>query len=127
VLKFKYPNSAKIERAIEVVMAKLKEQWYVLEEPEPVVFAKAFASDDVVLEVRAWTPGFTWFTLYSNLPRLVKEALDESGIQIPYPQRVVWFATPLRRRRALRSVLRTSRSPMLASAMLYVFFVILKQ
>jgi small-conductance mechanosensitive channel len=37
-----------------------------------------------------------WFTLYSNLPRLVKEALDGAGIQIPYPQRVVWFATPLK-------------------------------
>ena len=68
----------------------------MLEEPEPIVFAKAFASNGVVLEVRAWTPGSTWFTLYSNLPRLLKEALDESGIQIPYPQRVVWFATSLK-------------------------------
>jgi len=90
------PYSASVEKATEAVKAKLKEQWYVLEEPEPVVFAKAFANDGVVLEVRAWTPSSTWFTLYSNLPRLVKGALDEAGIQIPYPQRVVWFATPLK-------------------------------
>jgi len=38
------------------------------------------SSDGVALEVRAWTSNSTWFTLYSNLPRLVKEALGEPGI-----------------------------------------------
>lgn len=50
------PYSASVEKAIEAIKVKLKEQWYILEEPEPVVFAKSFASDGVVLEVRAWTP-----------------------------------------------------------------------
>ena len=95
-VEVRIPYSASVEKAVEAIKVKLKEQWYVLEEPEPDVFAKAFANDGVVLEVRAWTPGSTWFTLYSNLPRLVKEALDGAGIQIPYPQRVVWFATPLK-------------------------------
>lgn len=90
------PYSASIERAIEAIKSKLQEQWYVLEEPSPVVFAKSFADDGVVLEARAWTSGSTWFALFSNLPRLVKSALNEAGIEIPYPQRVVWFASPLK-------------------------------
>ncbi|MEM0240467.1 MAG: mechanosensitive ion channel family protein [Candidatus Nezhaarchaeales archaeon] len=96
------PYSASIERAVEAIESKLREQWYVLEEPRPVVFAKSFGSDGVVLEVRAWTPGSTWFTLYSNLPRLVKSALDEVGIEIPFPQRVVWFASPLKTEESTR-------------------------
>lgn len=90
------PYSASIERAVGAIESKLRGQWYVLEEPEPRAFAKAFASDGITLEVRAWAPGPAWFTLYSSLPRLVKEALDEAGIEIPYPQRVVWFASPLK-------------------------------
>jgi len=90
------PYSESIEKAAHVITSKLREQWYILEEPEPMVFAKEFANDGIVLEVRAWTPGSTWFTLYSNLPKLVKDALDEAGIEIPFPQRVVWFASPLK-------------------------------
>jgi len=88
------PYSESIEKAAQAIRSKLREQWYILEEPEPMAFAKEFANDGIVLEVRAWTPGSTWFTLYSNLPRLVKDALDEAGINIPFPQRVVWFASP---------------------------------
>jgi len=82
------PYSASVEKAVEAIKVKLKEQWYVLEGPEPDVFAKAFADDGIVLEVRAWTQLHV-VSLYSNLPRLMKEALDGAGIQISYPQRVV--------------------------------------
>ena len=81
-----------IGKAIDAIKSKLRGQWYILEEPEPTGFAKEFASDGVTLEVRAWTPGVTWFTLYANLSKLVKEALDEAGVEIPFPQRVVRFA-----------------------------------
>lgn len=81
-----------IGKAVNAIRSKLREQWYILEEPEPTGFAKEFASDGVTLEIRAWTSGTTWFTLYSNLSRLVKEALDEAGVEIPFPQRVVRFA-----------------------------------
>ncbi|MGC8936781.1 MAG: mechanosensitive ion channel family protein [Candidatus Methanomethylicaceae archaeon] len=90
------PYSASIDKAMDAITSKLREQWYILEEPEPVVFATEFANDGIVLEVRAWTPGSTWFTLYSNLPKLVKNALDEVGIAIPFPQRVLWFASPIK-------------------------------
>ena len=90
------PYLGSIEKAAQAITSKLREQWYILEEPEPMAFAKEFANDGVVLEVRAWTPGSTWFTLYSNLPKLVKDALDEAGIDIPFPQRVVWLASPLK-------------------------------
>ena len=60
------PYSESIEKAAQAITSKLREQWYILEEPEPMAFAKEFANDGVVLEVRTWTPGSTWFTLYSN-------------------------------------------------------------
>lgn len=90
------PYSANIEKAVDAITNKLRSQWYVLEEPKPIVFAKSFADSGVILEVRAWTPGSTWFILHSNLTKLVKEALDEAGIEIPFPQRVVWFASSLK-------------------------------
>ncbi|MDH5807386.1 MAG: mechanosensitive ion channel family protein [Candidatus Verstraetearchaeota archaeon] len=95
-IEVQIPYSANMEKAIESIKSKLEKQWYILEEPKPIVFAKTFANDGIVLEIRAWTAGSTWFTLFSNLPRLVKDALDEVGIQIPYPQRVVWFASSLK-------------------------------
>ena len=61
-----------------------------------MAFTKEFANDGIVLEVSAWTAGSTWFTLYSNLSKLVKDALDQAGIEIPFPQRVVWFASLLK-------------------------------
>ncbi|MDD1671756.1 MAG: mechanosensitive ion channel family protein, partial [Methanomicrobiales archaeon] len=48
-------------------------------------------TSSVNLIIRAWTPSGEWYKTKRELLWKVKEALDNAGIEIPYPQQVVWF------------------------------------
>lgn len=78
--------------AREVIMRVLKEDPLVLEEPGPVVYVKELADSSVNLRVKAWVPSQRYMEVRMRLVQRVKEALDLAGIEIPFPQRVVWMA-----------------------------------
>ena len=46
------------------------------------------------------TPHFLtgWYALRMEMPCRIKKTLEENGIEIAFPQRVVWFADELRKR-----------------------------
>ena len=79
-----------IGKAIDVIMRVLEEHPLVLEEPEPQVFVEDLGDSAVVLSVRFWAPSSHWFQARMELLRRIKEALDAAGIEIPFPQLVVW-------------------------------------
>lgn len=83
-------------RAIEVIKKTLDEMPYVLAEPEPAVFVSNLGDNSVNIAIRAWAPSEKWFDVRTQIVKRVKEALDEAGIEIPFPQRVNWFAEELR-------------------------------
>ncbi len=82
---------ADIGKAIEVIRRVLDEHPLVLEEPEPQIFVEDLGDSAVILNVRFWAPSSHWFQARAELLRRIKEALDEAGIEIPFPQRVVWL------------------------------------
>ncbi len=82
---------ADIGKAVEVIRRVLDEHPLVLEEPEPQVFVEDLGDSAVILNVRFWAPSSHWFQAKAELLRRIKEALDEAGIEIPFPQRVVWL------------------------------------
>ncbi|WP_088882310.1 mechanosensitive ion channel family protein [Thermococcus sp. P6] len=84
------------QRAVEVIKEVLDEMPYVLAEPEPVVFVDNLGDNSVNIAVRAWAPSEKWFDVRMGMVQKIKEALDEAGIEIPFPQRVNWFAEELR-------------------------------
>ncbi|WP_087035967.1 mechanosensitive ion channel family protein [Thermococcus litoralis] len=84
------------QRAIEVIKKTLDEMPYVLAEPEPMVFVDNLGDSSVNIAVRAWAPSEKWFDVRIEIVQKVKKALDEAGIEIPFPQRVNWFAEELR-------------------------------
>ncbi|ACJ17430.1 small-conductance mechanosensitive channel [Thermococcus onnurineus NA1] len=88
--------SADTEKAIEVIKKTLNEMPLVLAEPGPVVFVKELGDSAVVLSIRAWAPSERWFDVRTEAVSRIKKALDEAGIEIPFPQRVNWFANELR-------------------------------
>ncbi|ANF22727.1 mechanosensitive ion channel family protein [Thermococcus piezophilus] len=88
--------SADIEKAIEVIRETLDKMPLVLAEPEPLIFVEDLGDNAVILSIRAWAPSEKWFNVKTELISKVKKALDEAGIEIPFPQRVNWFAEPLR-------------------------------
>jgi len=87
--------------------------------------AKTSVSNGVVLRIRAETPWFHVVHPYGNLPRVVKR-VEEVGVRILYPQKAVRSVTPLKSRELSRTP-RSSGSPVLVSAMLYVLFVVIEE
>lgn len=88
--------SADADRAIKIIRDVLDEIPLVLAEPEPMVYVNELSDSAVLIAIRAWAPSEKWFDVRTRIIRDVKKALDEAGIEIPFPQRVNWFANELR-------------------------------
>lgn len=58
----------------------------------PEVYVMSFGDNAINLSCRVWLPGDNWLTRTSQLRMDIKRALDKSGIEIPFPQRVVHMA-----------------------------------
>jgi len=54
--------------------------------------------NSVNLHVRIWAPATEWYDLKMELLWEIKKALGVNGIEIAFPQRVIWFADELRKR-----------------------------
>ena len=90
-----------IRKAIDTVLRVLDEEPYVLAKPEPRVYVEELGDSSVNLTIWAWVPSSLWIgqnLLRSKFQLLqkIKEALEAEGIEIPFPQRVNWFAEELR-------------------------------
>ncbi|ABR55581.1 MscS Mechanosensitive ion channel [Methanococcus vannielii SB] len=84
-----------IDRAVEIIVKVLREMTYVLVEPEPVVFANNLGDSSVDITVRAWAPTEKWLDIRKEMIRNIKKALDNEKIEIPFPQRTIWFPNDL--------------------------------
>jgi small conductance mechanosensitive channel len=78
-----------IQKAIEVMTALLKEDERVLEDPAPMIAVSELADSSVNFVVRPWVKSGDYWGFKFDFTRRVKEAFDENGIEIPFPQRVV--------------------------------------
>ncbi|ALM76243.1 mechanosensitive ion channel family protein [Thermococcus barophilus] len=85
-----------VSRAIEVIKKTLEEMPLVLAEPEPAVYVDELADSSVNIYVKAWAPSEKWFDVRITILERLKKALEREGIEIPFPQRVNWFAEELR-------------------------------
>ncbi|WP_420625830.1 mechanosensitive ion channel family protein [Candidatus Poriferisodalis sp.] len=78
-----------IKGVADAVWNEQGENTTVLEEPN-VVGVQAFGADAVTLRVMVKTePSEQWATA-RLLRKRIKDAFDEAGIEIPFPQRTVW-------------------------------------
>lgn len=83
-----------LEHALAVLREAVAATKGVLERPTPEVWVRSFADSGVTLAVRFWHPPdiTTLWRTRSEVAVSVKRALDEAGIRIPFPQRVLRFA-----------------------------------
>lgn len=86
-----------IAEAREVIRKALGEIEAISSEPEPTVRAWEHGSDSVNLQVRYWTKSSMADVVgvRGEVAEKVKDALDEAGITIPFPQRTLHFPEPL--------------------------------
>jgi len=81
---------ADIDRAEAAALSAIEAVDIVEESPAPKIIPKAFGDSSVVLELRYWiehpSPPRKWRAV-GGVVTNVKDALDEAGITIPFPQR----------------------------------------
>ncbi|UTS81724.1 mechanosensitive ion channel family protein [Phaeobacter piscinae] len=63
-------------------------------EPEPFVQVNNLNSSSVDFLVRVWVDAAEYFQYQADMKRKVKEALDDAGIDIPFPTRTLVQAAP---------------------------------
>ena len=81
--------SSSIQKAYEVITDVIKKDDRILPDPAPQIAVSELADSSVNFVVRPWVKGADYWAVRFDLTRQIKEALDENGIEIPFPQRVV--------------------------------------
>ena len=80
-----------IDGAIAVLEKEIRNSMpYVLLEPAPEFRIKELADSSVNIEILVWHPREDWGQVSPKLLKVAKKALDKAGIEIPFPQRVLW-------------------------------------
>ncbi len=83
------------EKAYNVIREIVLKHPFVLVYPEPDIFVEELGDSSVNIRVRVWVPTSEWYNVRKELLWNIKKALDQSGIEIPFPQRDLWFRSPL--------------------------------
>ncbi|MBW1786768.1 MAG: mechanosensitive ion channel [Deltaproteobacteria bacterium] len=81
--------SSDIQKAYDVMADIMKADERILEDPAPQIAVSELADSSVNLVVRPWVKKEDYWGVKFDLTRKFKEAFDEVGIEIPFPQRVV--------------------------------------
>jgi small conductance mechanosensitive channel len=77
---------ADIGKAKKVALAVLRAHPLVLKDPEPMAEVLSLGDSAVNLVLRPWTKPEDYWTVYFAVIQSLKEAFDESGVDIPFPQ-----------------------------------------
>jgi len=93
VIGIRYSDNA--DKAIEIIKNLIQEHPLILINPAPMVFVDSLGDNSVNIIARIWAPATEWFGVKMELLWKIKQALEREGIEIPFPQRVVWFANEL--------------------------------
>ena len=86
-----------LEDAASVISTAVRSVEHVEEERPVEVFAKEFGDNSINFLVRWWA-GSTPVQAHASrdkVVRAVKRALDQAGMEIPFPQRTLWFRDAL--------------------------------
>jgi len=78
-----------INLAIETAKKVVAGQDLVIADPEPQYVVGEMADSSVNIYVRVWVNTADYWTVFFNLNKALKEACDEAGITIPFPQRTL--------------------------------------
>ena len=78
-----------IKKAKDVILNILNNDERILKEPAAFVGVEGLGDSSVNLAVRPWVNTVDFWDVYFDSYESIKNALDENGITIPYPQRDV--------------------------------------
>lgn len=75
--------------AIWIIKDLIDKEPFALLNPSPSVFVNDLGESSVKIIIRIWAPVSEWFGMKIRLLWLIKQTLEENGIEIQFPQRVV--------------------------------------
>ena len=76
-------------KAIKVALEALPLVPNVLKDPAPSVSVASLDDSQVTLNIRPWTDGANYWTVYNDTQVAIKSAFEKNGIDIPFPQLTV--------------------------------------
>ncbi len=94
VIGISYSDDA--DKAVKIIEGVLEKEPFALKEPSPDVFVDSLGDSSVNIIVRFWAPASEWYDVKKRVLWRIKVELERSGITIPFPQRVVWFANEIK-------------------------------
>lgn len=83
-----------IQPAMNTMLKLAEVDARVHSDPAPAVFVNNLGGSSVDLSLRIWCVAGDYWQLKWDMTRMVKEAFDEAGIEIPFPQSVVTMVRP---------------------------------
>lgn len=78
-----------LQAAMAVLERLLQDEARILEDPAPMVWVSRLAESWVEVKLWPWVRTEDWWSLHSDLPRLLRLKLAEEGIDVPVPRRDV--------------------------------------
>ncbi|MGM0770722.1 MAG: mechanosensitive ion channel family protein [Halobacteriota archaeon] len=89
VVGIRYSDDA--DQAIAIIKDLIEENPLALINPSPAVFVDNLGDNSVNISVKIWAPATDWYSLKTELLWKIKKTLEDDGIEIAFPQRVLWF------------------------------------
>lgn len=78
-----------IKTAKDIMLSLAQNHELAFKDPAPAVVVTALGDSSVELTLTAWTSNADWWKLNCDLLEQIKYAMDDAGIEIPFPQRSV--------------------------------------
>lgn len=81
---------ANLKTAEDIIRSTIMADERAQSEPEPFIQVSNLNDSSVDFLVRVWCSAADYFAFRADMTRKVKEALDEGGVEIPFPTRTVY-------------------------------------
>jgi small-conductance mechanosensitive channel len=76
-----------LRRVEDILFAVAERHPFALEEPKPLLVVNGFGDSGINLQFSVWGRRQNFLAIKNEIARDVKEAFDDAGIEIPFPQR----------------------------------------
>ena len=87
-MSIRYSDDA--EKAMAIIRQVIEDEPFALVFPEPSLFVGELAVSSVDIKVRFWVPISEFWEVKYRVLLTLKRAIEAEGMQIPFPQRVIW-------------------------------------
>lgn len=88
-LKIGIDYGCDVAKAMRIARETLPTVPGILADPAPSVFVASLDDSQVTLNIRPWTEGATYWSVYNDTLVAIKTAFEKNGIDIPFPQLTV--------------------------------------